>query len=399
MDEISQLLQQYLQVNPQDKQKAISSALMNFGASMFQRTPYKRGLLESLVVGANQGRSAYQDMIQQSLGNQMQGFKLADMAQNRKVDQTLAQAKLDEAKSLNDYTGALRTEQTNKLKREQEESGRKQSETERRSYLASELINPERTPEEQAVIKSGLAGTEGGIDIIGKLQKSEASTDAQSPLNYEKWLKIHKLTDSPANQAQYRKLSQLDKKTESVQNYYGAGFDRRFGQKEADRVAGLKQSADDAVMTLETLREGKSLIDSGIYSGAAGEIKLGFDKWLQEAGVNVGGETASNTEAYASSMGRMVGKVIKQFGSGTGLSDADRDYAEKIAGGKITLTDKSIRKLLDINERLARFEIRRYNKEIGQARKARQTGDFYQTIEEPTPSTGKVGKYSFTVEK
>jgi len=103
------------------------------------------------------------------------------------------------------------------------------------------------------------------------------------------------------------------------------------------------------------IAEGMALLESGIYSGSAANIKLGFDKWLQETGVDVGGQIASNTEAFAGLMGLQVGKIIKQFGAGTGLSDADREYAEKIAGGKITLTEDSLRKLLDINRRLADF--------------------------------------------
>ena len=41
-----------------------------------------------------------------------------------------------------------------------------------------------------------------------------------------------------------------------------------------------------------------------------------------------------------------VGRLIKQFGAGTGLSDADRQYAEKMAGGKITLDVKALK---DVN--------------------------------------------------
>jgi len=63
-------------------------------------------------------------------------------------------------------------------------------------------------------------------------------------------------------------------------------------------------------------------------------------------------------------MAQNVGKIIKQFGAGTGLSDADRQYAEKMAAGKITLDTKALNKILDINERGARNVITRHNKDV-----------------------------------
>jgi hypothetical protein len=59
-----------------------------------------------------------------------------------------------------------------------------------------------------------------------------------------------------------------------------------------------------------------------------------------------------------------VGKLIKQFGAGTGLSDADREFAKDMAGGRISLDAKAINKILDINERAARNVITRHNKDV-----------------------------------
>ena len=61
-------------------------------------------------------------------------------------------------------------------------------------------------------------------------------------------------------------------------------------------------------------------------------------------------------------MAQNVGKLIKQFGAGTGLSDADREYATKMAGGLITVDEKAIRKILDINDKAAQNVIRLHNK-------------------------------------
>jgi hypothetical protein len=59
-----------------------------------------------------------------------------------------------------------------------------------------------------------------------------------------------------------------------------------------------------------------------------------------------------------------VGKLIKQFGAGTGLSDADREFAKDMAGGRISLDSKAINRILDINEKAARNTITRHNKDV-----------------------------------
>jgi hypothetical protein len=63
-------------------------------------------------------------------------------------------------------------------------------------------------------------------------------------------------------------------------------------------------------------------------------------------------------------MAANVGKLIKQFGAGTGLSDEDRKFATDMAGGRVSLDSKAINKILDINEKAARNTINRHNKDV-----------------------------------
>ena len=175
------------------------------------------------------------------------------------------------------------------------------------------------------------------------------------------------------------------KKAQSLIDPYENKMLGKLGESEATRLTELKKSALEAVKSKKILGEGLVLVNSGIYTGAAANVKLQFNKWLQEAGIKVGNTTAANTEAYAGLMGLQVGQVIQAFGRGTGLSDADRDYAQKIAGGEITLTEESLRKLLDINKRLADFTISEYNRQAIEAKKALEEKDFFRPIEN-TPS-------------
>jgi len=63
-------------------------------------------------------------------------------------------------------------------------------------------------------------------------------------------------------------------------------------------------------------------------------------------------------------MGGNVGSIITLFGAGTGLSDADREYAQIMAGGNVNLTEDALRKILLINEVQSRYAIDQYNKSV-----------------------------------
>ena len=126
--------------------------------------------------------------------------------------------------------------------------------------------------------------------------------------------------------------------------------------------ADVQQAAD----SFQGLREAEKLLNSGVITGTGAEYILGAGKALQQVGFNFAKDSVANTQAFVASMGKQVGTIIKQFGSGTGLSDANREYAEKIVGGKITLTEEAIRKIISINKRAYQNVIRNYNKRAKQ---------------------------------
>ena len=171
------------------------------------------------------------------------------------------------------------------------------------------------------------------------------------------------------------------KKAQSLVNPYATKFLSKLGESEGKRITELKAKAIDSVASKHIIAEARSLLDQGIYTGTAANVRQNFDKLLQEANIFIGGRKAANTEAYASMMGLQVGKIIKQFGAGTGLSDADREYAERIVGGKVTLTGDAIRRLLDINERLADFTISEFNSQAERAKRDLEEKDYLRPIE------------------
>ena len=142
-------------------------------------------------------------------------------------------------------------------------------------------------------------------------------------------------------------------------------FEAELGKKQADRITSSQAAANDAVGIIDTVKRGRDILRSGAITGAGADFLVGFNQALKTMGIDFGyADAAANSQAFAANMASNVGKLIKQFGAGTGLSNADREYAEKMAGGKISLDRSAIDRILDINERAARNVIRKHNKDV-----------------------------------
>lgn len=150
----------------------------------------------------------------------------------------------------------------------------------------------------------------------------------------------------------------------NVTNTGETEFAKQFAKKRAENLAEKHTAAQDAIASQNSIAEARALLDKGIVSGLAADVRVTFGKALQLAGFNYADEDIANTEAYVASSAQRTAQIIKAFGAGTGLSDADREYAAKAAAGKIELTEKSLRRILDINERANAYAVRRWNEEF-----------------------------------
>jgi hypothetical protein len=141
-------------------------------------------------------------------------------------------------------------------------------------------------------------------------------------------------------------------------------FESALGKGQADKVLADKAVADDAVSIIETARRGRELLSGPIITGFGAEFLTAAGSALNQAGFSFAADSVANTQAFAANMAQNVAKIIKQFGAGTGLSNADREYAEKMAGGKVSLDKAALLKILEINERAAKNVINRHNKNV-----------------------------------
>jgi hypothetical protein len=168
---------------------------------------------------------------------------------------------------------------------------------------------------------------------------------------------------TPEELEQQRSIRKAGKTDVSVTNTIGDKGMIKLAEKQAGSLMETREAAVLAKTSLNNISEAEKLIAGGIITGTGAEFLVNAGNFLSSRlGVNLAKTPVENTQAYAATMGNQVGQIIKQFGSGTGLSDADREYAEKIAGGKITLTQGALTKLLGINKRVNIAKIREYNK-------------------------------------
>jgi hypothetical protein len=181
----------------------------------------------------------------------------------------------------------------------------------------------------------------------------------------------------------------------------GKAFDEKLGADLGAQIGEARTAASDAQLSLAASEEALKLLDAGAITGFGADFRVGMGKALQQIGVHLDDDAIANTEAFVATRAQEVGRLIKLFGAGTGLSDADREYATKAAAGSINLNEDSIRRIIDINNRAAQNVISKYNT---LAAPLAGRGSIPEVIipggSSPTPSvkSGTVGNVQFTVE-
>jgi hypothetical protein len=155
-----------------------------------------------------------------------------------------------------------------------------------------------------------------------------------------------------------------------------------------DNILETSKAAEGAADTIRNLQTARTEFDAGIVSGIQAPVELQFRKVLTALGFN--DPRVSATEAFQARMAPVVLELVKGLGAGTSISNADREFAEKAAGGGLTLDNASIARLLDVTERMAREKLQRSNQRVSRGLSrdpdAMKYEDFL-VIPEPPPYT------------
>jgi hypothetical protein len=122
-------------------------------------------------------------------------------------------------------------------------------------------------------------------------------------------------------------------------------------------------AANAAITGLNSLAEAKKAVDAGIVSGTGADYVLGLRKVGQLVGV---GDTSviTNTETFRSAIAPQIAAMMKATVGSTQISNADREFAEKAAGGSIALDASSIKRLMGIMEKAGRVVVERHQKRL-----------------------------------
>ena len=162
-------------------------------------------------------------------------------------------------------------------------------------------------------------------------------------------------------------------------------FVKEAGKKAADNILKSREDALTARKSIDTIASARKILNEGMTSGSFANFRVGLGKAARLLGVSTGDNDIDNAQAFYSLMAKETANIIKSFGAGTGLSDADREYALRAAGGDIQMTEESIRKVLDINERAARNSIKFHNQQVkGIKTKALEKLPVSLMVDEPT---------------
>lgn len=147
--------------------------------------------------------------------------------------------------------------------------------------------------------------------------------------------------------------------------------DKRSAEEVAKRTAeSVVADQDKALTSKQALYDSQvamNLLDKGIFSGTAADFRLGVGRLAKTFGLwDDSKSEVANTEAFMATMGKQTAAVITAFGAGTGLSDADREYAQMIAGGKIGMSEEGLRRIIEINRRANLYKISEYLNRVDQ---------------------------------
>jgi hypothetical protein len=166
------------------------------------------------------------------------------------------------------------------------------------------------------------------------------------------------------------------------------------GKMFVDQAKTASSSADQ----IRSIHDARRALDSagGVITGFRANERLA----LKQIATMLGADPSSveNTQTFTAAMKPVI--MASLGGSlGTGISNADRDFLQRASGGDVTLDEGAIRRILDINEKIARDKIERHNSnadeyfqanptltKVAPTLKIRMPGEYQPPGQEKSPS-------------
>ena len=147
---------------------------------------------------------------------------------------------------------------------------------------------------------------------------------------------------------------------QKIENISGTMAEEIMGQG-VERLSDGLDAANKAVTSVESIDTSLENIDN-MYTGYGATFRMDVARAARVAGIDISAaDQIENTEQYASLAGARVADYITNLGAGTGLSDADREFAQKVVAGDIGMSTETMRRLLTTIRKQNVRTINQYN--------------------------------------
>lgn len=134
----------------------------------------------------------------------------------------------------------------------------------------------------------------------------------------------------------------------------------KMAEANVNEFVSMKEKAMNARDQLEIIDRQTARLEGGMPTGLAANVELNLRRFGELIGFPYDPQV-TNAENYISEAAKIVAEQIKDFGAGTGLSDADREYAKIGAGADITQQQEALLNLLKIRRRAMARTVELYN--------------------------------------
>ena len=160
--------------------------------------------------------------------------------------------------------------------------------------------------------------------------------------------------------AQQMGLRKAPPEVQRIENLSGTLAEKIMGEGVSRLSDGL-DAANKAIVSIESIDTSLENIDN-MYTGYGATFRMDVARAARVAGIDISdADQIENTQEYASLAGARVADYITNLGAGTGLSDKDREFAEKVVAGDIGMSPETMRRLLTTIRNQNVRTIKQYN--------------------------------------
>lgn len=212
-------------------------------------------------------------------------------------------------------------------------------------------------------------------ELLPQLAKTAINEPTAEVQNFQYGQKVPEFTNYQERQANFKapRTSILNSMPPAESAY---SID--IGKGAAKQDLALKDIAESADNVIQNVTRQKNILKSEkVITGFGAEPRLALAQFGQAigAGGKNSDELVSNTQALLAGRAGATLDAIKtsNLGSAQGFSNTDRDFLEKAKLGGIKYTAESLNHQLDIEEKIARMGVDKWNKRLKEMPKSAST--------------------------